>query len=232
MITTAVTYLKNSDDVWKTAIIGGLLVLASVLVLPAVLVWGYVVRVLERTSRGDDEAPRFDDWRALTVDGAKAVAILLAYGLLPFVVGALLLGGVWLAVGGDPGTIGTMAFGIASLLTLAAMLAVAYTVPAALARFATEGRLGAGFEFGTLRPSLATGTYAVGWLQAVGIVFAGALLSGLLTEIPILGAVLGAVVSFYALVSAYYVIGRTWERLHSVSLEETREQPSAERPAI
>ncbi|WP_339102642.1 DUF4013 domain-containing protein [Haloterrigena salinisoli] len=232
MLTTAVTYLKNSDDAWKITIIGGLLVLASVLVLPAVLVWGYVVRVLERTSRGEDEAPEFDDWGALTVDGVKAIAILLAYGLLPFVVGGLLFGGVWLAVGSDPGTLGAVALGISSLVTLAAMAAVAYTVPAALARFATEGRLGAGFEFDALRPSLATGTYAVGWLQAVGIVFAGALLSGILAEIAILGAILGAIVSFYALVSAYYVIGQTWERLHPVSLEETRERPSAERPAV
>ena len=111
MLTNVVTYLKNSDDVWKTTIIGGLLVLASVLVLPAVLVWGYVVRVLERTSRGDDEVPRFNDWGALTADGAKAVAILLADGLIPFVVGGLLFGSVWLAVvGRTPGDLTPVRF--------------------------------------------------------------------------------------------------------------------------
>ncbi|ELY51629.1 DUF4013 domain-containing protein [Natronolimnohabitans innermongolicus] len=232
MLTDALTYLKHSTDAWKTTLIGGLFVLLSVFIVPMFFVWGYVVRVLERTARGNDEAPTFDDWRELTVDGAKAVAILAAYALVPIVVGGLLFGGLWFAVGTDPGTLGSAAIAVASLLMLALTITVAYVVPAALARFATEGRLRAGFEFDALRPSLATSTYAVGWLLALGIVFAGSLLAGLLGEVPVVGALLGAIVSFYALVAAYYVVGQTWADLHPVSLEEGREEPSSERPAV
>ena len=232
MLTDALTYLKDSDDVLKTTILGGVFVLLSVLIIPVFFVWGYVVRVLERTGSGDDDAPTFDDWGALTVDGAKAALIALAYSLVPLAVGGVLFGSLLVATGGEPGPIGTVAIGLIGLLTVALALAVAYVVPAALANFATEGRLGAAFAFGALRPGLTTGTYAVGWLQAAAIVLVGSLLSGVLTDIAVLGALLGAIVSFYALVSAYSVIGRTWERLHPVSLEERPETPSADRPAI
>lgn len=232
MLTDALTYLKRSDDVWKTTIIGGLFVLLGVLVLPMFFVWGYVVRVLERTSRGNDEVPTFGDWRALTIDGAKAFAIVAAYALVPLAVGGVLFGSLWFTVGTDPGTLGSVAIALGSLLTFAIMVAVAYTIPAALAHFAVEGRLRAGFEFSALRSSIATSTYAVGWLLALAIVFGGAVLTGLLNEIPVLGALMGAIASFYALVAAYYVIGQTWENLHPVSLEEGREGPSSERPAI
>ncbi|MDQ2049495.1 DUF4013 domain-containing protein [Natronolimnohabitans sp. A-GB9] len=232
MLSDALTYLKDSDDVWTTTIIGGLFVLTSFLVLPLFFVWGYVVRVLERTSQGSVDPPTFGDWRVLTIDGVKTVAILLAYALIPAVVGAFLSGGVLLATGGEPGAVGAAALVASGLLVVALALAVAYTVPGALARFATERRLGAAFEVDALRPSLTTSTYAVGWLQALGIVLVGSIVAGLLGEVPVVGAGLGAIVTFYALVSAYYVIGRTWADLHPVSLEEASDESSTERPVV
>lgn len=232
MLSESLTYLKDSDDALKTSIIGGLCLLFGFLLLPLFLVWGYVVRVLDRTSRGDDEAPGFEDWGDLTVDGAKAVAILLAYSLVPAFLGGVLFGGVWLATGGTPGSIGAIGFVLAGALTLAAFVAAAYVSPAAIANFASDRRLGAGFDVDDLRPVLATGTYATGWLLAFGIVVVGSFVSGILNAVPFVGTVLGAIVAFYALVAAYSVIGHTWGDLHPVSLEGADDEPSSERPAV
>ncbi len=232
MLSESLTYLKDSDDALKTSIIGGLCLLFGFLLIPLFLVWGYVVRVLDRTSHDDDEAPGFEDWGDLTIDGAKAFAILLAYSLVPAVVGAVLFWGVWLATGGAPGTIGAIGFLLAGALTLTAFVAAAYVSPAAIANFATERHLGAGFDVDELRSVLATGTYATGWLLAFGIVVVGSFVSGILNAVPLIGTVLGAIVAFYALVAAYYVIGHTWGDLHPVSLEEGDDGSSSERPAV
>lgn len=234
MLTESITYLKNSDDVWKTSIIGGILLLFGFLLIPLFIVWGYVIQVLARTAHGDDEPPRFENWSGLTVDGAKAFVILLAYGLVPLAIGGVLFTSILAATGGSPGSIGIAGLLLAGLLTFITMVAAAYTVPAGLANFADTRRIGSGFDLDTIRPTLRTGTYATGWLLAFGIVLVGSFVAGILASIPFLGAILGAIVTFYALVAAYYVIGQTWEELSPVRLEE-REQDddlSTERPAV
>ncbi|GAB3669022.1 DUF4013 domain-containing protein [Halopiger thermotolerans] len=235
MLTESIGYLKRSDEMWKTSVIGGLMLLLGFLLVPLFLVWGYVVRVLERTSRGDDEAPRFEDWGGMLIDGAKASVILLAYSLVPIVVGTVLVGIATLVAGGSVDSIGAAAAAVTGLVTFATVLVVAYAVPAAITNFAVEGRLAAGFDVGAVRPILASGTYAVAWLLALGIVIAGSIVTGALNEIPFVGVVLGAIVGFYALVAAYHAIGHAWFDLHSVPLEEMGNdegEASAKRPAI
>lgn len=235
MLTESIAYLTRSDEMWKTGIIGGLLMLFGVLLLPLFLVWGYVVRVLERTTRGDDEAPRFEDWGGMLIDGAKASVILLAYSLVPIVVGGVLVGTAMVVAGGSADAIGATAAVLAGLVTVATVLVVAYAVPAAITNFAVEGRLAAGFDVGTIRSILASGTYAVAWLLALGIVVAGSIVTGALNEIPFVGVVLGAIVAFYALVAASHAIGRAWFDLHPVPLEEMGNdegEAATERPAI
>ncbi|WP_255190855.1 DUF4013 domain-containing protein [Natronobeatus ordinarius] len=232
MLTDAVTYLKNSDDVWKTSIIGGVLLLFGFLLIPLFIVWGYILRVLDRTAHGDDDAPVFEDWGELTVDGAKAFVVLLAYSLVPVVVGSVLIGSVWLATGDSPGSATAAGTIFGGLVTLVLFVAVAYVTPAALAHVASERRIGAGFEFETLRPVLSSGTYAARWLLALGIVLVGSFVGGLLNVVPFLGAVLGAIVGFYALVAAYYVIGHAWGDLHVVAVDDRDDDRSSERAAV
>ncbi|OVE85765.1 DUF4013 domain-containing protein [Natronolimnobius baerhuensis] len=232
MLTDALSYLNNSDDAWKTTILGGIFLLFSFLLLPLFLVWGYIVRVVDRTAHGDEEAPTFEDWGEMLVDGAKVGLILLAYALVPAVVGTVLVGGILLATGGEPGVLGIGALTISALLTLAVAIAAMYVAPAGIANFAAERRLGAGIDLEALRPTLRTGTYASAWLIALGIVIVGGFVSGVLAPIPFLGPVLGALVSFYALVAAYSVIGRTWGELHPVTLEQDGTESTGERPAV
>lgn len=240
MISASLDYLRDGDDAVVTVLIGGVLLLASPLVVPSILVLGYVSRVLRRTADGDDAPPIFEEWGDLLVEGAKAFAVTLVYSLLPLLVFAVAaVFGVGAAVigsgGGDGGLLGGLIGGaLALLLALAALvvsLAGLYVTPAALAAVADSGRVGDGFAVGTLWTVVTKRAYATGWLTAAVVVLAGALAVGVLSVVPVLGTIAGLFVQFYALVAAAAVIGWTWADVRPVAAEPTDTEP-AERPAV
>ncbi|TKX77508.1 DUF4013 domain-containing protein, partial [Halorubrum sp. SD626R] len=69
MIAESLDYLRDGDNAIVTVLIGGALLLASPLVVPSILVLGYVSRVLRRTADGDDTPPVFDAWGDLLIEG-------------------------------------------------------------------------------------------------------------------------------------------------------------------
>lgn len=85
MLEDALSYPRR-DDSWRTVVIGGLLTCFGFLLLPLFVVYGYGVHVLRSSALGEAEAPPFDDWSDLLVDGLKAFAISLAYGFVPFLI--------------------------------------------------------------------------------------------------------------------------------------------------
>ncbi|MCU4743830.1 DUF4013 domain-containing protein [Natronoglomus mannanivorans] len=232
MLQEAISYLRGSDDVWKTSIIGGVLLLFGFLLIPLFLAWGYIVEVVDRTARGDDEVPVFEDWGQLTVDGAKAVAIAIVYSFVPAVIGVVLIGSIVLGSGETIGSLGAAGLAFTGLLTVGLLLAAAYAFPAAVAHFAAERRFGASFDVETLRPILWNRTYATRWLLSVGIVLAGSIVTAALNELPMIGLLLGSIVGFYALVAAFYVIGQTWAELHPLPTTERGGELSSDRPAV
>lgn len=232
IISESINYLRNSNDVARTVLIGGLLSILSFLLIPAFIVSGYLVRVLQRTMESNDEAPVFEDWERLLVDGLKAFAIAFVYGLVPAIVGFVLVGGgIMAAFSGDAGaTIGGTSILLGVFLSLALGLIAWYVIPAATANFAETGRLSDGFDIGALRPVLLSGTYATGWLLALGVIVLGGVVAGMLGVVPVVGALAGVFVTFYAAVAAYYIIGHTWADLHSI--ETRREGEANEQPMM
>ncbi len=240
MIQDALEYPRTGDDWTKTVLIGGILSLLGILVVPTFLVLGYLVRVLERTMRGDDSPPKFDEWGDMFVDGVKAFAITLAYGFVPAAVGAaVVVGGVLsFAVGGGSGAGGAAASGagvavlvVGTLLALALGLLAAYVIPAAVAAFAETDRLGAAFSAADLRPVLTSGTYATAWVSAAAIVVGAGLVAGALNAIPVIGFVIGGFVGFYAAVAAYYIVGHAWGEHRELEPAAADDTP-AEGPAV
>lgn len=212
MITDALRYPRTSDDWVKTVLIGGLLALLGVLVVPTILVAGYVVRVLRDTMHGDETPPRFDEWGLLARDGLPAAVIALVYGIVPGITVAATAALAALIAGPGPRSgllVGGVTF-VGGLVALAATLLAAYVVPAALANYAERGSLRHGFAVDDLRPVLTSGTYATAWLAGVAVVVVGGIVGGLLNVVPVLGTIVGAVVSFYALTAAYYIVGNAW----------------------
>jgi len=239
MIEASLNYLRESDDAVVTLLIGGVLLLASPLLIPAFAVLGYVVRVLRRTADGDDEPPVFDAWGELLVDGLKAFVVAFVYSLLPLSVVAVAVGlsiGTLVAVpGGETAGVGTVVVGlivlVAGLVSLLASLVGLYVTPAALAAVADSGRVGDGFALGALWGVISKRAYATGWLTAAVVVLAGSLAVGVLSVVPILGTIAGLFVQFYALVAAAAVVGWTWADVRPVTVDSTEPEP-AERPVV
>lgn len=234
MITESIGYVRESDEWVKTVVLGGLFVLLSFLVVPAILVYGYLVRVLRGTMHGDDTPPTFGDWGEMFSDGLRAFGIALVYGFVPAVIAIALVASAGLATGagGQAGdAVGGAIFFVGGLLVLVLGLVAIYVVPAAIANYAERGTFGAGFAWGDLRPILTSGRYATAWAMGFVVVVAASIVGGLLGVIPFLGVVLSAVVSFYALVAAYYIVGHAWGDLHDMTMHEGGETPD-ERPAV
>lgn len=231
MIRDSINYLRNSDDWVKTVVIGGVLTLLGVLIVPMLVVFGYVMRVVRETMTGEEEPPVFDEWGELTVDGLKAFVIAAVYSLVPVVIagifGGIGLVGILTGASADSGGIAALGGVVALVGLLVAFvlgLVAAYITPAALANYAETDRVGAAFSVSDLRPVLTSGKYATAWLTALVVVIGSGFVTAVLTAIPILGAILapfiGAFVGFYAFVAAYYIIGTTWGELHAVEMAE------------
>jgi hypothetical protein len=234
MITDSLTYLRESDGWVKTVVIGGLLTLLGFLVVPTVLVAGYLVRVLRGTMHGDDTPPRFDDWGDLAGDGLRAFAIAIVYGLIPALLVAVTAGLAAVAAGPGPRSglvVGAVTF-VGGLLALALGLLAAYIVPAAVANYAEQESFRAGFAVGDLRPVLTTGTYATAWVMGFAIILGAGIVAAALNVVPLLGTVVGAFVSFYAITAAYYIVGHAWGDLRGLELHDDEGETGAERPAV
>jgi hypothetical protein len=240
MISESLTYLRDGDDAIVTVAIGGVLLLASPLLIPSFLVLGYLTRVIRQTADGDDEPPVFEAWSDLLVEGAKAFAVTFVYSLLPLTILAVAamfgIGAVVVGSGdGTGGLLGGLIGGLLALLLVVAALAVSlagvYVTPAALAAVADSGRVGDGFAVGTLWGVVTKRAYAVGWLTAVAVVFAGSLAIGVLSVVPILGTIAGFFVQFYAIVAAAAVIGWTWTDVRPVATDVAEPDP-VNRPAV
>lgn len=211
MFQEAINYPRNSDSAITTVAIGGVFVLLSFLLVPTVFVLGYLVRTLRAVLDGAEEPPTFDDWRDLGTDGLQALAIALAYSLVPAGIAlvAIFAGGVTLGLTG-PGQGGNVvmaliAVGAAVLVTLVSLLG-AYLLPAAIVAWVRTDRLGAAFSPAAVRVYAFSRTYATGWLVAVGISLLGGLVIGVLNAV-VIGALVAPFLTFYANVAGVHAIG-------------------------
>lgn len=187
------------------------MILFSVLIIPGLIVEGYMVRVLRLTERGDTEAPTFSDWEKLAIDGLKVVGISFGYALLPIALAIVFVGGGGVMVSaGNAELLGGLAILFGTLVTLLASVGIWYVYPAALARFAETDSMSAAFQFGALKPILVKSEYATGWLMALVVLLGGGAVIWVLALIPILGWLAALFVAFYMQVAASYIYGRAY----------------------
>ena len=151
-------FVPEDPDWIKKVLIGGLFMLLTGLIVGAVFVAGYGVRLIRRTAHGEPRPlPEWDDLGGIFGDGLRAVAIYLAYALPVMLVPlsfALIvaLGSAGLSSANSRGAseaFGALAaIGFMGLYAVMAvvMIALGLYVPAALARFVMTERLSAGFE--------------------------------------------------------------------------------------
>ncbi|MFC6973525.1 DUF4013 domain-containing protein [Halomicroarcula sp. GCM10025709] len=230
MFTEALNYPRESDDVLKTVLIGGLLLFFSFLLVPLFVVVGYVLRVLRSVMDGDEELPVFDEWGELAIDGLKASIIGFVYSLVPTLIAIVAVFGGILSLGLGNGSAGSglVASLIALVATLAIVvvsLAIAYVLPAALVAYARTDSMSAAFSLGEIRRMAFSRTYATGWAVAFGISFLGGIVVGALNAI-VIGVVLAPFVTFYANVAGTHAIATAVREMPVV--EESPDAPAGQ----
>jgi hypothetical protein len=209
-IETLVRYPMESDDWIRTVGIGGLALIFSFLLVPIFLVSGYLVRAIRAGMEGTDEPPVFDEWESLLKEGVLAAVIAFVYQLIPLIVFGIAVGGsiVAFATGSRTGA-GAGLLGLFGGMFVSWLLSLVFGFIgfAGVANYAREGSFSAGFDFDVITDVVTSRPYLMAWLYVIVLNIVVAVVVGVLNVVPFLGAIVGAFVSFYALVIAGWLWG-------------------------
>jgi hypothetical protein len=228
-IDDALTYPMEDDDWTVTVLIGGVLSLLSFLVVPGILVYGYLVQAVRERAEGATQPPAFEDWGELFVDGVKAWIIGIVYMLVPLVVFGVTVGGSLFAMA--TGTRAGAGAGLAGLfgglaISFVLSLVFGYVATAAVIHFACTGEFGAGFDFGTLRKLVMSPEYATPWLVSIALFIAANVVVNLLNVIPFIGSLIAVVLSPFATFYVLVVATDLWAGGYNATLDEREESES------
>lgn len=205
MIEPALRYQTEGDDWIKRVLIGGALVFLSFFLVPIFTVYGYLLEVMRQVMRGDvAEPPAWGDYDIvqLSINGAKAFAILFAYGLVVGFV-ALLPGGVIFLLGAvlQSGIITALGTLIVTLLSLLGVIITAVVTPIMVCNFVLKGDLSAGFDIEVLRTFITNRTM----LRALGIAIVVSFLVNIVSNIVFFTIIGPAIIGFFGLSAVAYI---------------------------
>ncbi|MFB6352542.1 MAG: DUF4013 domain-containing protein [Halobacteriales archaeon] len=230
MLDEALAFPRADDDWLETVLIGGVLSLLGFLVVPTIIVNGYLLRVMRAAVAGDATPPRFGDWADLFVDGLLLWIVQFVYMGIPAALLATVMASfavvasVGASTGADPTGAATAAGGLVALLVLLAVgllfVVATYLLPAALANFARTGEFAAAFHLRTV----ARAAFSVDYLVAVLLVIVVSLVLGLVGGLLVV-VLVGIFVLFYLQMVVYHLFGQGFAR--GLGLEGTGE-PSAD----
>ena len=192
------------DKQWiSKLLIGVLMSVLSFLFLPALILQGYLVKIVRQVMGGtDNELPEWTDWGKLLADGFWVTVAQIIWTLpfmLVFIIGGVVTGGLGsLAEGGsDAAAAGAMGGGFL-MLCLGLLFAVAFLflTPALLIQYAIKDRFGAMFAFGEVFDIIRnrTADILIAFLVTLVAVIAIALVTGVLSIIPCLGWIAAAII--------------------------------------
>lgn len=208
MLEDGLSYPVREDWIGRI-IIGGVLGFLSVLLLPAFVIVGYLVRVLERTIAGDDVPPEFDEWGDLLMKGVVGTIITIAYTVIPVVVYGVLVavvGGTSGAIGGDAGALIGVVGILLALAFIPVLFLIYYAVPAALSAYAARGEIGAAFDLDLLKPALFSTEYLVAVLMPIVVAVITWIITAVLA-VTFIGLLLVPFVQFYGQVAVFRMFG-------------------------
>lgn len=159
--------IKYPSSDWGKVLILGVIFIASILIVPIFLAYGYVLRIIKATLAGVDELPEFDELGDMFVDGLKIFVVAIVYSIPIMIVYGIIyvlaLGTINAASYADYGAATSAAFGLLAIMYIV-MLIVAIIVSLfelmAIANMAYyDGDLGAAFRFGEIMEHISR----IGW---------------------------------------------------------------------
>lgn len=211
MLSEALAFPRADDDWLKTVLIGGVLSIFSFLIIPGIVINGYLLRVTRAAVESDETPPRFEDWVDLFVDGLLVWIVQFVFVGLPVLLLALVG-----AFGYGFAVVGPDVAGLLVLVAVVVLLVIAYVLPAAIANFALTGEFTAAFDLRTVTRAAASMDYLVAILLVIAVSIVLGFIGGLLTIILV-----GVFVLFYLQMVIYHLFGQGFAR--GVGLESSAE---------
>lgn len=230
MLGTALSYLTNSENFVKTLIIGSVLTLLNFLILPGLIVTGYLLQVMKESASGETSAPEFDNWDDLLIDGLKGLVVTIAYGFVAIVPPTIIMTTMMFGSVAQAGSIETMAtvgMGFTLIAILGIVLAISYVMPAAFVNMAWEESIDGAFDFSTIKEIITSGEYLVTWLLAMGLYSAVSFITFWLWLIPILGWIAAILIVFYTAVTLSSLFGQAYGNIFNLDEPQTAESVDA-----
>lgn len=204
------TFVFQDAEWLKKTLLGGLFVLAGVLVVGHFFVLGYLARLVRNVVASVPRPlPEWDDLGELFVEGVKYVLILVIYWM-PVVILALLIVIPAAVAGGHDSELPPPALTALVCLVLPLCLLIMIVLPVALVHAAVTNRFGAAFEIGKIVGFIKANF--VNYLLAIVVYFVAHTLSQVGIVLFCVGVVftsfLGTVMAAYAFADAYR-LGKT-----------------------
>lgn len=196
MLEAGIRYPSQGDWI-NRILIGGLLTMFSFLIIPILIVYGYLLRVLKASYDGQEEPPAWGDWGTLLVKGFVAWLISIAYSI-PLILFAVLMIPI-IGVGAIQDDIGAVAVGtgiIWLLGTVVLALLIAYVLPAALTAYARADQVGAAFDFASIKDIAFTGEYFIAVVMALVVSIVVGIITSILS-VTLIGLILVPFIGFY-----------------------------------
>lgn len=209
MLSESIEFPRNGESWKRIALIGGILTLLSPLILPGILLYGYLVRCLRCGVRGETVPPHFDEWPRMFAEGVGFIAIPAVYFITPNIVTPVLTD---IGFAEPPGSALRIILGVVVILIGLGIFALFFILPAAWARFAHEERWLAAFQFRELAASVLSTDYVLGVIVAIGIGISIGLLGMLLLVI-----VIGVFILFYGQMAIFWSLGRGYGAASNIS---------------
>lgn len=186
----------TEDKQWITKlIIGVLMTLLGFLIVPALILQGYLIKIIRQVMNGQwDGLPEWEDWGELLRDGFFVTVAQIVY-TLPFIIlmtiGGLATGGL-ASISGSEDVAAVVASGGGLMLFCLVMLfvvALLFLTPAILIQYAIKDDFGATFRFGEVFGIIRnhTADILIALLVSLVAAFVISLVIGVLSLIPCLG---------------------------------------------
>ncbi|MFZ0441266.1 MAG: DUF4013 domain-containing protein [Methanobacterium sp.] len=188
--------IKYPSSNWGKVLILGVIMIASILIVPIFLLMGYVFRIIKATLAGLDELPEFDEIGEMFVDGLKVFVVAIIYAIPVYII-ALIIGALMgstttaASISTNPYMIWALVIGYIVYIIVAAIIGLIEVI--AIANMAYyDGDLGAAFRFGEILDYIARigwGKYIATYIVIAIVAFIGFLI-GLVTLFILIGIIL------------------------------------------
>lgn len=187
--------VKYPSSNWGKVLILGVIIIASILIVPIFLVYGYILRIMKATLAGLDELPEFDEIGDMFVDGLKVFVVGIVYAIpvwiIAAIIGALMGNASSTAATVGPTMVWALFFGNLIFVIVAVIIGLIEVM--AIANMAyNDGELGAAFRFSEILDYIARigwGKYIVTYILIAIVSFIGFLI-GMLTFFILIGIIL------------------------------------------